>query len=179
VVDPGRGVAVLDAVSGEYRWDGGPSQCVAVMKSATLQEVVDNRQKVPAGRIVRAIFGALDNAVAPVRKTIRKTALHRAELQAIAKKLQKCAPLVGCSKACCFCCLTFVKHRGKLRYRGSSDRLFPWVIPVWETDRLIYEDMLEELQHRAWMPLNELGVLKIERRHSGNDYGGCRLLLDS
>jgi len=66
VVDPSHGAAVVDAVSGEYKWDGGPSQCIAVMKSATLQEVVDKiRQKVPAGRTVKAIFGALDNAVVP------------------------------------------------------------------------------------------------------------------
>jgi len=66
VVDPGRGAAVVDAVSSEYKWDGGPSQYVAVMKSARLQEVVDKIwQKVPAGHTVRAIFGALDNAIAP------------------------------------------------------------------------------------------------------------------
>jgi len=65
VVDSGRGAAVVDAVSGEYKWDGGPSQCVAVMKSATLQEIMDKiRQKVPAGCTVRAIFGTLDNAIA-------------------------------------------------------------------------------------------------------------------
>jgi len=66
VVDPGRRAPVVDAVSSEYKWDGGPSQCVAVMRSTTLQEVVDKiRQKLPAGRTVRTIFGALDNAVAP------------------------------------------------------------------------------------------------------------------
>jgi len=65
VVDPGRGAAVVDAVSSEYKWNGGPSQCVAVMKSATLQEVMDKIwQKVPVGHTVRAIFGALNNAVA-------------------------------------------------------------------------------------------------------------------
>jgi len=41
VVDSGRRAAVVDAVSGKYKWDGRPSQCVAVMKSATLQEVMD------------------------------------------------------------------------------------------------------------------------------------------
>jgi len=66
VLDPDRGAAVIDAVSGAHKWDGGPSYCLAVMKSAILQEVMYKiRQEVPAGCTVRAIFGALDNAIAP------------------------------------------------------------------------------------------------------------------
>jgi hypothetical protein len=48
--------------AGEYKWDGCKSHCVAIMKSASLLEVVDKiRGKIPDRRTVRAIFGALDN----------------------------------------------------------------------------------------------------------------------
>ena len=62
LVDPGRGDEVRDEDRGAYKWDGGPSHCVAVMKVASLLEVVDKvRDKIPEGRTVRAVFGALEN----------------------------------------------------------------------------------------------------------------------
>jgi hypothetical protein len=52
--------------NGEYKWDGGRCHCVAIMKSASLLEVVDRiRGKIPDNRTVRAIYGALDNPTAP------------------------------------------------------------------------------------------------------------------
>jgi len=62
LVDPDHGAMVIDPVTQAYKWDGGPSHCVAIMKSLSLLEVVDKvRQKIPAGRTVRAIYGALEN----------------------------------------------------------------------------------------------------------------------
>ena len=44
-------------------------------------------------------------------------------------------------------------------------------MPVWETDRSIYETILKELKCRAWTSLKELGVLTVDRRHSDSDCG--------
>ncbi|RPB21014.1 hypothetical protein L211DRAFT_851757 [Terfezia boudieri ATCC MYA-4762] len=47
---------------GEYKWDEAPSNCVAILRSASLLEIVDKiRERIPAGRKVRVIYGALDN----------------------------------------------------------------------------------------------------------------------
>jgi hypothetical protein len=66
LIDPGRGNAVLDAATGEYMWDTAPSNCVAILRSASLLEIVDKvRERIPVGRTVRAIYGALDNPTPP------------------------------------------------------------------------------------------------------------------
>lgn len=66
LIDPVRGNEVKDPVSGAYLWDGCPSNCVAVLKAASLLELVDKvRDKIPNGRTVRAIYGALENATPP------------------------------------------------------------------------------------------------------------------
>lgn len=44
VIDLGRGAEIIDATSGKYMWDGGPSHCVAIMRTASLLEVVDKIQ---------------------------------------------------------------------------------------------------------------------------------------
>jgi hypothetical protein len=68
LIDPGREDQVRVAAGGAYLWDGCPSDCVAIMKVASLLEVVDKvRDKIPAGRTVRAIFGALENPTPPSR----------------------------------------------------------------------------------------------------------------
>ena len=41
LIDPGRHNVVKDAASGLYLWDGCPSQCIAIMKSPLLLEIVD------------------------------------------------------------------------------------------------------------------------------------------
>jgi len=57
---------VIDPVTQAYKWDGGPSHCVSIIKSSSLLEVVDKvRQKIPAGCRVRAIYGALENPAPP------------------------------------------------------------------------------------------------------------------
>ncbi|RPB18310.1 hypothetical protein L211DRAFT_854247 [Terfezia boudieri ATCC MYA-4762] len=57
-----HGNEVQDIVSGEYKWDEGPSNCVAILRSASLLEIVDKiRERIPAERKVRVIYGALDN----------------------------------------------------------------------------------------------------------------------
>jgi len=62
LVDPGRENEVRVAPGGAYKQDGCPSHCVAIMKVASLLEVVDKvRDKIPAGRTVRAILGEIDN----------------------------------------------------------------------------------------------------------------------
>ena len=61
LVDPGRGNKVKNDKN-EYLWDGCPSHCVAMMRSPSLLEIVDKiRSKIPAGRTVRAIYGALES----------------------------------------------------------------------------------------------------------------------
>jgi len=66
LVDPDRSAMVIDPVTQAYKWDGGPSHCVTIMKSPSLLEVVDKVwQKIPAGRIVQAIYGALENPAPP------------------------------------------------------------------------------------------------------------------
>ncbi|RPB19374.1 hypothetical protein L211DRAFT_853190 [Terfezia boudieri ATCC MYA-4762] len=55
-----------DNTSGEYRWDEVPSNYVAILRSASLLEIVDKiRERIPAERKVRAIYGALDNPNPP------------------------------------------------------------------------------------------------------------------
>jgi len=54
------------APGGQYVWDGGSSNCVAIMRTPSHLEVIDKvRHKVPAGRTVRAIFGAITNPTPP------------------------------------------------------------------------------------------------------------------
>jgi len=66
LVDPDHGAIVIDPVTQAYKWDGGPRHCVAIMKSPSLLEVVDKvRQKIPAGRTVQGIYGALENLAPP------------------------------------------------------------------------------------------------------------------
>jgi len=56
------------APRGQYQWDGGPSNCVAIMRTPSLLEVVDKvRDKIPAGQTVRAIFGVIANPTPPGR----------------------------------------------------------------------------------------------------------------
>ena len=74
LVDPDRGAAVTDAATAEYKWDGGRSHCVAIMKSGSILEVVDKvRGKIHAGTTVRAIYVALRN---PATGTIIPDAMH-------------------------------------------------------------------------------------------------------
>ncbi|RPB18362.1 hypothetical protein L211DRAFT_854190 [Terfezia boudieri ATCC MYA-4762] len=62
LIDPARGNEVQDIVSGEYKWDEAPSNCVAILRSASLLEIVDKIwERIPVGRKVRVIYGALDN----------------------------------------------------------------------------------------------------------------------
>ena len=66
LIDTGRDNVVKDGASGLYLWDGCPSHCIAIMKSPSLLEIVDTvRSKIPRGRFIRAIFGAIDNPTAP------------------------------------------------------------------------------------------------------------------
>ncbi|RPB22306.1 hypothetical protein L211DRAFT_850626 [Terfezia boudieri ATCC MYA-4762] len=66
LIDPTRGAEVQDNSSGEYRWDEAPSNCIAILRSASLLEIVDKiQERIPAGRKVRAIYGALDNPNPP------------------------------------------------------------------------------------------------------------------
>ncbi|RPB18166.1 hypothetical protein L211DRAFT_854394 [Terfezia boudieri ATCC MYA-4762] len=66
LIDPTRGAEVQDNASGEYRWDEAPSNCVAILRSASLLEIVDKIwERIPTGRKVRAIYGALDNPNPP------------------------------------------------------------------------------------------------------------------
>ena len=56
------------APGGQYLWDGSPSNCVAIVKTPSLLEVVDKvRDKIPAGRTVRAIFRVIANPTPPGR----------------------------------------------------------------------------------------------------------------
>ena len=56
---------VTHAATGQYKWDGGPSHCIVILKSASLLKVVDKvREKIPAGRTVRANYGAVENPAA-------------------------------------------------------------------------------------------------------------------
>ncbi|RPB21142.1 hypothetical protein L211DRAFT_851741 [Terfezia boudieri ATCC MYA-4762] len=66
LIDPTRGPEVQNNASGEYRWDEALSNCVAVLRSASLLEIVDKiQERIPTGRKVRAIYGALDNPNLP------------------------------------------------------------------------------------------------------------------
>ncbi|KAF8440637.1 hypothetical protein BGX38DRAFT_1205498 [Terfezia claveryi] len=66
LVDSGREDEVRVTPGGAYKWDGCPSHYVAIMQVASLLEVVDKvRDKIPVGRTVRAIFGALENPRLP------------------------------------------------------------------------------------------------------------------
>jgi len=67
-VDSSREDVVSLAPGGQYLWDGGPSNCVAIMRTPSLLEDVDKvRDNIPAGRIVRAIFRAIANPMPPGR----------------------------------------------------------------------------------------------------------------
>ena len=58
--DPDHKAAVTDAATVSSKWHGRPSHCVAIMKSESLVKVVEKvRETIPAGRTVRAIYGAL------------------------------------------------------------------------------------------------------------------------
>ena len=66
LVDSSCKDVVKVAPGGQYLWDSGPSNCVAIMRTPSLLEVVDKvRDKIPAGRTVRAIFGAIANPTLP------------------------------------------------------------------------------------------------------------------
>ena len=66
LIDSGGNNIVKNAASGLYLWDGCPSHCIAIMKLPSLLEIVDKVQsKIPRGRFVRAIFGAIDNPTPP------------------------------------------------------------------------------------------------------------------
>ncbi|RPB18006.1 hypothetical protein L211DRAFT_854582 [Terfezia boudieri ATCC MYA-4762] len=41
LIDPARRNEVQDIISGEYKWDEAPSNCVAILRSASLLEIVD------------------------------------------------------------------------------------------------------------------------------------------
>jgi len=66
LVDPVHKDEVRVAIGSAYKWDGCPSHSVAIMKVASPLEVVDKVwDKIPAGRTVRAIFGAIENPTKP------------------------------------------------------------------------------------------------------------------
>ena len=68
LIDPERAAAEIKNADGRYLWDGCPSNCVAIIKVASLLEVVDKvRDRIPPGRTVRAIYGALENPIPPSR----------------------------------------------------------------------------------------------------------------
>ncbi|RPB21401.1 hypothetical protein L211DRAFT_851571 [Terfezia boudieri ATCC MYA-4762] len=74
LIDPTRGAEVQDNASEEYRWDEAPSNCVAILRSASLLEIVNKiRERIPTGRKVWVIYGALDNPNPPnaIPPTIR------------------------------------------------------------------------------------------------------------
>ncbi|RPB18932.1 hypothetical protein L211DRAFT_853642 [Terfezia boudieri ATCC MYA-4762] len=55
LIDPAHGNEVQDI-------DKAPSNCIAILRSASLLEIVDKiRERIPAGRKVRVIYEALDN----------------------------------------------------------------------------------------------------------------------
>ncbi|KAF8414543.1 hypothetical protein BGX38DRAFT_1281824 [Terfezia claveryi] len=64
-IDPTRGAEVQDTNS-QYKWDEASSNCVAILKLASFLEIVDKiRERIPAGRKVQAVYGALDNPNPP------------------------------------------------------------------------------------------------------------------
>ena len=66
LVDPGRGDELRDPLSGEYKCDNCSSHYVAIIKLPCLLEIVDKiREKIPTGRKVRAVYGALKKPCAP------------------------------------------------------------------------------------------------------------------
>jgi len=68
LVDPSHEDVMRVALGGQYLWDGGPSNCIAIMGTPSLFEVVDKvRDKIPAGLTVRAIFGVIANPTPPGR----------------------------------------------------------------------------------------------------------------
>jgi len=68
LVDLRREDFVQVAPGGQYLRDGGPSNWVAIMRTPSLLEVIDKvRDKIPAGRTIMAIFGAIANPTPPGR----------------------------------------------------------------------------------------------------------------
>ena len=66
LVDPGCGDEVRDPLSGEYKWDNCPCHDVEIIKLPCLLEIVDKiEEKIPLGRKVRVVYGALKNPSAP------------------------------------------------------------------------------------------------------------------
>ena len=64
LIDPDRAAAKVKNVGGIYLWDGYPSHCVVIIKATSLLEVVDKVwDRIPAGRTLRAIYGALENPI--------------------------------------------------------------------------------------------------------------------
>ncbi|KAF8458808.1 hypothetical protein BGX38DRAFT_1138403 [Terfezia claveryi] len=61
LIDLTREAEVQDT-NGQYKWDETPSNYIAILKLASLLEIVDKiRERIPAGRKVWAVYGALDN----------------------------------------------------------------------------------------------------------------------
>ena len=66
LVDPGRGDELRDPLSGEYMCDNCSSHYVAIIKLPCLLKIVAKiREKIPLGRKVRVVYGALKNPCAP------------------------------------------------------------------------------------------------------------------
>ncbi|RPB18117.1 hypothetical protein L211DRAFT_854446 [Terfezia boudieri ATCC MYA-4762] len=66
LIDPTQGAEVQNNASGEYRWDEALSNYIAILRSASLLEIVDKiRERIPARRKIWVIYGALDNPNPP------------------------------------------------------------------------------------------------------------------
>jgi len=68
LVEPSHKNVMRVAPVGQYLWDGGSSNCVTIMRTPSLLEVINKViDKIPAGRTVRAIFVAIANTTPPGR----------------------------------------------------------------------------------------------------------------
>ncbi|KAF8420260.1 hypothetical protein BGX38DRAFT_1280243 [Terfezia claveryi] len=65
LIDPTQGAEVQDA-NGQYKWDEASSNYIAILKLVLLLEIMDKiRERIRAGRKVRAVYGVLDNPNPP------------------------------------------------------------------------------------------------------------------
>jgi len=87
--------------------------------------------------------------------------------------------MIGVSKACCLMCESYIGHiQPDMKVKGTTGKIFPWSFPELEVDEVVVEHVLSNLKKLVWRVLSDLGVLAIDRRLSGSDYGEDELSMD-
>lgn len=82
-------------------------------------------------------------------------------------KLQQCERLIGMSKKCCHLCHVYIKildAGNPIHYRGTTGKIQPWDVPVWETSEVVVKAIAVELGAEVKQALNRLGVYETRSR---------------